>query len=195
MLRGELLRGAAETFPGGMNAVLGLDTRVVRRAAADGGGRVAIAAINAPRHLTITGVDADLDRLARTLARAGGALHPVDVAGPWHGPWLLSAADTLAARLATIPFHRPAVLVYSGVHGRIEDDPDRLRAVSPRNFTPRFAGKRSLTTSISAAAADFWRSARGACCATSCAAIRPTRPATGSRASKDTTAATVRCGV
>ena len=67
--RGELLRAAAETFPGGMNAVRGLDTHVVRRAAADADGRVAIAAINAPRHVTITGVHEDLDQLSHTLAR------------------------------------------------------------------------------------------------------------------------------
>jgi [acyl-carrier-protein] S-malonyltransferase len=128
--RGELLREAAGEFLGGMVAVLKLEFPAVERAvkaARDEGAAVSIAGENAPAHTTVSGLDSDLATLAATLARLGGEVRPIPVAGPWHGPWLTTATLGLVEKLRGLPFARPGVTLYSAVTGRPEDDPDRLR--------------------------------------------------------------------
>ena len=128
--RGEILGKAAAEFRGGMYAVRGLSSsqieQTVVRAVASGAA-VAIAADNAPKHTTITGLEADLAALSLTLARIGGEVLPIEVAGPWHGAWLETAALGLFEHLRTLPFAPPNVNLYSGVSGRIETDPNQLR--------------------------------------------------------------------
>ena len=129
--RGELLAEVARECPGGMAAILKLEASTVEqvvRSATSRGAAVSIAGDNAPEHLTVTGLDADLADLTLTLARLGGEVRSIDVAGPWHGPWMIRATLELADRLRGLSFARPNVSLYSGVTGRAEDDPDRLLA-------------------------------------------------------------------
>lgn len=118
--RGELMRDAALRTPGTMAAVLGLETEAVRAACREaketGAGLVAVANINGGGQIVISGATAAVER-AGELAKAKGAKRviPLNVAGGFHSPLMVTAGDALFTALSHTGFRKPGVPIVSNV--------------------------------------------------------------------------------
>lgn len=118
--RGRLMQAAAEVRPGGMMAVLGLESAVADEicAAAADRGVVMVANYNAPGQIVISGEPAALERAA-ALARERGARRaiPLPVSGAFHSPLMATAAQELRQHLATAAFRMPECRIFANVTG------------------------------------------------------------------------------
>ena len=98
--RGELMQAAAADRDGGMLAVV-TDRReefLGWFAAAAPAAGVVVANDNAPGQLVLSGRRPLLAELAARISREGLGRHRLlDVAGPWHGPWMAQARDFISA--------------------------------------------------------------------------------------------------
>jgi [acyl-carrier-protein] S-malonyltransferase len=128
--RGELMQETAATLDGGMLAVA-TDRReafLAWLAAAAPPGEVAVAGDNAPGQLVLSGARGVLRGLAEGIVREGLGRHRLlDVAGPWHGPWMAPARDRFARRAAAVPFAAPRVPVVLCSSARPTLDPGEIR--------------------------------------------------------------------
>jgi [acyl-carrier-protein] S-malonyltransferase len=114
--RGRLMRQAGETRPGGMAAILNLDTTtlssVCAEAAKETGGVVQVANDNSPGQVVISGEIAALER-AMALATARGAKRairlPVSIAS--HSPLMSEAARQFALVVDSTPMQAPRCAV------------------------------------------------------------------------------------
>lgn len=112
--RGELMQQAADRYPGGMAAILGLDEMVVDEVCEETGAK--IANINADSQIVISG-----DRLALAravdLATARGARKTVilPVAGAFHSTLMWPAREGLAEAIEKLSFDDPSVPVVGNV--------------------------------------------------------------------------------
>lgn len=129
--RGELMQAAAADLDGGMLAVV-----TERReeflnwfAAAAPTGEVVVANDNAPGQMVLSGRRRLLEELASRISEAGLGRHRLlDVAGPWHGPWMAKARDDFGRRAGEIPFAPPRIPVLLNATGRSSIDPAEIRA-------------------------------------------------------------------
>jgi [acyl-carrier-protein] S-malonyltransferase len=127
--RGKLMHEAAAQLDGGMLAVT-TDRREEFLAwlAAAAPGEAVIASDNAPCQLVVAGRRLVLAQLAGRLSQAGLGRHRLlDVAGPWHGPWMGQARDRFAERIAAVPFAAPRVPILLSATGRPSVDPAEIR--------------------------------------------------------------------
>lgn len=114
--RGELMKGAGETAPGAMAAVLGLDGDVVATACRDSqaqtGRPVQIANDNCPGQLVISG-DSDALALALELVQQAGArkVVPLPITIAAHSPLMATAAAEFAVAVNHTPLQSPSAPV------------------------------------------------------------------------------------
>jgi len=138
--RGRFMQEAVAPGKGAMAAVLGLDAGAVgeacRRAAAETGGVVSPANLNAPEQTVIAG-DAAAVECATALAKQAGAKRTValPVSAPFHCALMAPAAEKLAAELARVRFRTPRVPVISNVEAEANRDPARIPALLERQVT------------------------------------------------------------
>jgi [acyl-carrier-protein] S-malonyltransferase len=138
--RGRFMQEAVPPGKGAMAAVLGIDAPAVseacRRAAAESGGVVAPANLNAPEQTVIAG-DAIAVERAAALATQAGAKRTValPVSAPFHCALMAPAAEKLAAELARVRFQTPRIPVISNVEAEPNRDPARLPALLERQVT------------------------------------------------------------
>lgn len=115
--RGIYMQEACEETQGGMAAVIGLDTELVREVCEQAG--VQIANLNCPGQLVISGeTQKVIDACA--LARAKGAKRalPLAVAGAYHSPLMAGAQPKLRAALAETNIAYTRIDVISNVTAR-----------------------------------------------------------------------------
>jgi [acyl-carrier-protein] S-malonyltransferase len=128
--RGELMQAAAADLDGGMLAVV-TDRRerfLEWFAAAASPEQVVVANDNAPGQLVLSGRRLVLGELADRISREGLGRHRLlDVAGPWHGPWMAPARDRFARRAAEVAFSAPRVPLLMCATGRPAADPAEIR--------------------------------------------------------------------
>ena len=138
--RGRFMQEAVAPGKGAMAAVLGIDgaavSEVCLRAAAETGGVVTPANLNAPEQTVIAG-DAHAVERATQLAKAAGAKRTVllPVSAPFHCALMAPAAEKLAAELGRIPFRIPHIPVISNVEAEPNRDPARLPALLEQQVT------------------------------------------------------------
>lgn len=144
--RGELMREAGQYSPGGMAAVLGLDSpqlaEVCAGVQAATGGVVVVANDNCPGQVVIAGDETAL-ALAMEQATSAGAKRvvrlPVSIAA--HSPLMRRAADEFKQALDSTPFHPPMVPVIGNTQAQTLKTVDDIRAelnaqlVSPVRWT------------------------------------------------------------
>jgi [acyl-carrier-protein] S-malonyltransferase len=138
--RGRLMKAADEQSPGGMTAVIGLDTSVVTeicsRSREATGGYVGVANDNCPGQVVISGDEETLkvamDQLTSVGARRVIRL-AVSIAA--HSPLMADAAAQFRQVLANTPFLRPEIPVVTNATARPVSDPDTLREVLGRQLT------------------------------------------------------------
>jgi [acyl-carrier-protein] S-malonyltransferase len=127
-IRGAALSRAATQVQGGMVAVHGLAEELLVAIAEDDDEEAAsIAARNAPTYVVYSGAADTLARAAARASHAGAVTAPLEVAGPWHSPFLAPASQEIEAAMAGFRFAPARVPVWSSVTALATDDPDRLR--------------------------------------------------------------------
>jgi [acyl-carrier-protein] S-malonyltransferase len=127
--RGELMQAAAVDLDGSMLAVA-TDRReeFLSWFAATAPPEVVVANDNAPGQLVLSGRRGLLGEMAGRVAQAGLGRHRLlDVAGPWHGPWMAEARDRFGRRAARIPFAPPRIPILMNATGRPAVDPEEIR--------------------------------------------------------------------
>jgi [acyl-carrier-protein] S-malonyltransferase len=111
LLRGKLMEEAAEKFPGGMLALLGLPPREAERIAQESG--CFVANLNAPTQVVLAGKQENLKKAEEMAQKAGGKAVPLAVAGAFHSPFMAEAAQRLASALEELPFRPPKITFIS----------------------------------------------------------------------------------
>jgi len=114
--RGRLMYEAGLKEPGTMAAVLGLEEAVLAEICRQAG--VAIANINCPGQLAISGPAANVAK-ASEMAKAKGAARvvPLQVSGAFHSPLMQAAVEGMEAVLSKVAFHDPHIPVIANVTG------------------------------------------------------------------------------
>lgn len=112
--RGELMYQAGLDRPGAMAAVLGLAPDRVEQTLAQIDGIVVPANYNSPVQLVISGEVPAIERASAALLEAGAKrVIRLDVSGAFHSPLMESAAQGLAAELASIEILPPRAEVFT----------------------------------------------------------------------------------
>jgi [acyl-carrier-protein] S-malonyltransferase len=89
---------------------------------------VVVANDNAPGQLVLSGNRRLLGELAGRISQTRLGRHRLlDVAGPWHGPWMAAARDRFGRRAADIPFAPPRIPILMNATGRPAVDPAEIR--------------------------------------------------------------------
>lgn len=121
--RGEAMQQAAETNPGTMAAVLGLDDDAAEEACRQVDGDVWVANFNTPGQVVIAG-SAEGVAAAAVVAKHLGAkrVMPLPVGGAFHTPYMAHARDDLQTALALATFRAPDVPVVANVDAQPHTD-------------------------------------------------------------------------
>ncbi|OHA49540.1 MAG: [acyl-carrier-protein] S-malonyltransferase [Candidatus Terrybacteria bacterium RIFCSPLOWO2_01_FULL_58_14] len=124
--RGRVMKEVGEKSPGGIAAIIGMDTATLETVCRETG--VQIANYNAPGQIVIAG---EKDALARAieLAKARGARHvlPIAVSVAAHSRLMAPVAREFAASVAKTPMRAPQVPVLSNVTALPLVDVDAIR--------------------------------------------------------------------
>jgi len=129
--RGRLMEG----IEGGMMAIVGLDLDQVKALCTEAAEDVTIANHNGPTQIVIAGSKEGLSEVAARAGRAGGRGIPLQVSGPFHSPAMRPAEEGLAPFIEQTRFSPPLIPLASGVSGRIERDPGRLKYLMKKQIT------------------------------------------------------------
>jgi [acyl-carrier-protein] S-malonyltransferase len=126
-LRGRAMAAAARRRPGAMGAVVGLtaeDVSAFCHASVEQ--PVAVANVNSPRQLVVSGVPAGVEHVL-TAAQAAGALRAkaLRVGGAYHSPLMAPAARTMAVVWADVPLAEPTCTLVSSLTGGVVTDARR----------------------------------------------------------------------
>jgi [acyl-carrier-protein] S-malonyltransferase len=116
-LRGRAMQDAAEATPSGMLALIGADEgQAVAVCDAARGQDVLVAAnFNAPGQVVISGSKAAIDRAVAVATEKGLRSAVLPVAGAFHSPIMVPAAERLRQALARTTIHDPRCTVISNV--------------------------------------------------------------------------------
>ena len=115
--RGRLM----EALPAG-GAMLAVRTTVEEATALlDAEASIALAAVNGPGDVVLSGPAGDLDRVREQLTASGTATRPLAVAHALHSPLMEPVLDDFRAVAADVSHHEPTIPIYSTVHGRLLD--------------------------------------------------------------------------
>ena len=118
--RGRLMKEAGEERPGGMAAVIGLDTETLAAVCVDAadGAVITVANDNCPGQTVISGEIAALMR-AMEMAKAKGAkrVARLGISIASHSPLMARASAGLSEILSKLPLHAPQVPVVANVSG------------------------------------------------------------------------------
>jgi len=116
--RAELMHEAAQSKPGTMAAILGLDADATKRACEDArdSGVVSIANYNSPGQIVISGESAAVEK-AGELAKEAGAKRviPLSVSGAFHSPLMVMAGDALYPELRAAQFKQAQIPIVVNV--------------------------------------------------------------------------------
>ncbi len=117
-IRGELMQKCADMYPGGMQAILGMDlekvTEIVDKASSKG--PVGVAKMNSKGQVVISGAKIPLE-YAGELCKDAGAKRviPLKVSGAWHSPLMDDAARGLEGPVREANFFDPGIPVVANV--------------------------------------------------------------------------------
>jgi [acyl-carrier-protein] S-malonyltransferase len=118
--RGQLMKEAGAQNPGGMAAILGMESAdvktVVEKASEQASAAVVIANDNSPGQIVISGDKKALE-IAIELAKAAGAKRaiPLDVSVATHSPLMNPAKEEFTKALAATPLQNASIPVYANV--------------------------------------------------------------------------------
>ncbi|PIE53005.1 [acyl-carrier-protein] S-malonyltransferase [Candidatus Fermentibacteria bacterium] len=117
-IRGELMQKCADMYPGGMQAILGLDLEKVTELVgiASEKGPVGVANMNSAGQVVISGAKAPLEYAGKLCQEAGARrVIPLKVSGAWHSPLMEDAARGLEGPVREAAFFAPGIPVVANV--------------------------------------------------------------------------------
>ncbi|MFD5786993.1 type I polyketide synthase [Streptomyces sp. NPDC127037] len=114
--RGRLMRALPD---GGTMVSVAADEATVRDVLAAKGGTVAVAAVNGPRSVVVSGADGDVLQAADALASAGYRTRRLRVSHAFHSPLMEPMLDAFRAVAERTRFRPPGLPVVSNVTGRV----------------------------------------------------------------------------
>lgn len=128
-IRAQAMQKACETNPGGMAAVLMLDSETIERICEETEGIVVAANYNCDGQIVISGEKAAVDAACIRLKEAGArrAL-PLPVGGAFHSPLMEPARAELAEGIEKAVFKTPICPVYQNVTAQPSTDPKEIKA-------------------------------------------------------------------
>jgi [acyl-carrier-protein] S-malonyltransferase len=129
--RGRFMQAAGEARPGTMAAVIGADEATLAAICAEVAdrGTVAVANLNTPDQIVLSGEPAAVEAAGRTaLERGARGVVPLKVSAAFHSPLMRPAREALAAELARIDLMTPRVPVLANVTAQPHGGPDQVRA-------------------------------------------------------------------
>ncbi len=134
--RGHAMQAAADTQPGTMAAVLGLDDDEVDLACRRIDGDVWVANYNAPGQVVIAG-DPDAIAAAGVAAKELGAkrVMPIKVGGAFHTPFMSPARERLRKALAEIEMRDPNRPIYANIDARTHPEGESWAALLGAQLT------------------------------------------------------------
>lgn len=124
--RGRLMEEAAQHQPGGMLAVLGLDSKAVRQVCKVSGAQVAN--INCPGQIVISGDEESVAQALALVQEMGGKARTLEVSGAFHSSLMRRAMRRLIRILAALRFHRARVPIVANTTARPVYSPGEVRA-------------------------------------------------------------------
>jgi [acyl-carrier-protein] S-malonyltransferase len=158
--RGRLMKEAGQRSPGGMAAVLGLETEVVdqvcRQAREETGGVIQVANYNSPGQIVISG-DFRTRDVAVELAQAEGAkkVVPLAVSIAAHSPLMRCIADEFRQAVEAVEFRSPAVPVVANVSATPLEGVDAIREELVQQLTSPVRWVESVQYMIGQGVAEF----------------------------------------
>lgn len=158
--RGELMREAGQHSPGGMAAVLGLDTPLIEQACADArtatGGVVVVANDNCPGQVVIAGDEQALAEASARLEAAGAKRVmrlPVSIAA--HSPLMARVQDEFRRALAAVRFDPPLIPIVGNTQARPLTGADDVRAELGDQLTSPVRWTQSVQAMLAAGITTF----------------------------------------
>jgi [acyl-carrier-protein] S-malonyltransferase len=113
--RADAMQDAADSSPGTMAAVLGLDEGAVQASCDAAGGTAWIANDNAPGQIVVAGTDDGVAQASAAAKERGGKVMALAVGGAFHTPLMATAQAGLDAALASTTFADGACVVVANV--------------------------------------------------------------------------------
>lgn len=163
-LRGTAMQSAVPVGEGAMAAILGLDLAAVTALAADAAqGQVCQAANdNDPAQVVVSGHTDAVERAA-ALARERGAKRALmlPVSAPFHCALMQPAADAMAAALADVTIHAPAVPLVANVTAGAVQDPGTIRDLLVRQVTGAVRWRESVQFMAAQGVTEIWELGAG----------------------------------
>lgn len=129
--RGRLMQQAAESQPGGMVSLMGIDEAQVFRLCEEAAqGQVLVPAnFNCPGQIAISGDKAACERAVALAAKYESRAVPLVVAGAFHSPLMKPAVAGLESALAAAKIRFSRLGVVSNVSADYHADPDSVRTL------------------------------------------------------------------
>ncbi len=122
-----MAEAAAAAEPSSMAALMGVDAAGAEQIAAmrrDGGGKLWVANHNAPNQVVLAGSADDIEWLIEHAAEHGARRAiPLNVAGAFHSPYMVPAAERLRVALDDVSFADPSFPVYANATSVPMQDP------------------------------------------------------------------------
>jgi [acyl-carrier-protein] S-malonyltransferase len=146
--RGELMKRAGETNPGGMAAILGLDIPTLDALCGEASTSTEIVQVandNCPGQVVISGASAALER-ALKLAQAAGARRavPLAVSIAAHSPLMVGAQTEFTAAVQSAPFAEPVLPLVGNVNAAPLTDSASIRLDLQAQLTSRVRWTESI---------------------------------------------------
>jgi [acyl-carrier-protein] S-malonyltransferase len=134
--RGELMQREADSHPGSMMAVVGLDWEAVSRiiGQAETEGVVSIANHNTADQIVITGERAPLSRAVRLVKEKRGKAIPLKVSGAWHCKLMEGAVGEFHRFMEEIPFSAPQSRIFFNATAEMEEDPEAIKDIMAKQL-------------------------------------------------------------
>jgi [acyl-carrier-protein] S-malonyltransferase len=156
--RGEAMQAAAETIPGGMVSILGMEEPAVRDlcARARGDDTLEVANLLCPGNTVASGSKAACERLEGLAESAGGRAIRLSVAGAFHTVLMKPADEALAEALGRVTLRAPKVPVWSNVDGRPHTDPEEIRSLLVRQVVQPVLWEQTLRGLLAAGCERFY---------------------------------------
>ncbi len=147
-LRGQAMQRAVPVGQGAMASLIGPKTDLaLAEAAAAAGSEVGVCVVandNNNGNIVISGEKAAVDRAIEKAKELGARAIPLNVSAPFHCPLMQSAADEMAAALASATILAPVVPVVANVLARPESDPEVIRRLLVEQVTGRVRWRESM---------------------------------------------------
>ena len=155
--RGRVMGQAGAENPGGMVAILGLRLPEVQEimdtlACPES---ISIGNYNSEQQLVLSGTADALARASELAVAKGGKAVPLNVSIANHSPLMAAAVPEFEKVLAGITLKPPTIPLFLNVTGRLEDDPEAIRAIMARQIVSMVRWQEIITGLLDAGVETF----------------------------------------